>query len=243
METVVQVSSTEAAELTKLLENTFRAVNIALVNEMAQVSDRLDVDVFEVIEAAATKPFGYMRFNPGPGIGGHCIPLDPHYLAWKMRTLNYKTRLIDLAGEVNSEMPHFVVNKVQDALNGERRSLNGSRILILGIAYKRDVDDVRESPALDIMRLLEAKGATVTYHDPHVREVREDGEIRRSVPLDDATLRETDAIVLVTDHSSVNYSVLESVSVPIVDTRNALRSLHGHVIGLSGPPARRGGGS
>jgi UDP-N-acetyl-D-glucosamine dehydrogenase len=242
METVVQVSSTEAAELTKLLENTFRAVNIALVNEMAQVSDRLDVDVFEVIEAAATKPFGYMRFNPGPGIGGHCIPLDPHYLAWKMRTLNYKTRLIDLAGEVNSEMPHFVVNKVQDALNGERRSLNGSRILILGIAYKRDVDDVRESPALDIMRLLEAKGATVTYHDPHVREVREDGEIRRSVPLDDATLRETDAIVLVTDHSSVNYSALENVSVPIVDTRNALRSLRGHVIGLSGPPARRGGG-
>jgi len=241
MERVVPVSSTEAAELTKLLENTFRAVNIALVNEMAQVSDRLNVDVFEVIEAAATKPFGFMRFNPGPGIGGHCIPLDPHYLAWKMRTLNYKTRLIDLAGEVNSEMPHFVVNKVQDALNQERRSLNGSRILILGMAYKRDVDDVRESPALDILRLLEAKGATVSFHDPHVAEVREDGAVRRSVPFTAETVANADAIVLVTDHSGVDYRILEHVNVPVVDTRNALRSVHARVIGLSGTPAARPG--
>jgi UDP-N-acetyl-D-glucosamine dehydrogenase len=241
MESVVPVSSTEAAELTKLLENTFRAVNIALVNEMAQVSDRLDVDVFEVIEAAATKPFGFMRFNPGPGIGGHCIPLDPHYLAWKMRTLNYKTRLIDLAGEVNSEMPHFVVNKVQDALNQERRSLNGSRILILGMAYKRDVDDVRESPALDILRLLEAKGATVSFHDPLVAEVGEDGGVRHSVPFTAETVANVDAIVLVTDHSSVDYRILEQVNIPVVDTRNALRSVHARVIGLSGTRAPRPG--
>jgi UDP-N-acetyl-D-glucosamine dehydrogenase len=241
MERVVSVSSTEAAELTKLLENTFRAVNIALVNEMAQVSDRLDVDVFEVIEAAATKPFGFMRFNPGPGIGGHCIPLDPHYLAWKMRTLNYKTRLIDLAGEVNSEMPHFVVNKVQDALNQERRSLNGSRILILGMAYKRDVDDVRESPGLDILRLLEAKGATVSFHDPLVAEVGEDGGVRHSVPFTAETVANVDAIVLVTDHSSVDYRILEQVNIPVVDTRNALRSVHARVIGLSGTRAPRPG--
>ncbi len=245
MEHVVSVSSTEAAELTKLLENTFRAVNIALVNEMAQVSDRLDVDVFEVIEAAATKPFGFMRFNPGPGIGGHCIPLDPHYLAWKMRTLNYRTRLIDLASEVNSEMPHFVVNKVQDALNGERRSLNGSRILIIGMAYKRDVDDVRESPALDILRLLEAKGALVCYHDPYVAEVREDGAVWSSVPLAAETVANVDAVVVVTDHSNVDYSVLEKLNIPIIDTRNALRGLAAvKLVGLSGSPAgRRAGGA
>jgi UDP-N-acetyl-D-glucosamine dehydrogenase len=242
MERVMPVSSTEAAELTKLLENTFRAVNIALVNEMAQVSDRLNVDVFEVIEAAASKPFGFMRFNPGPGIGGHCIPLDPHYLAWKMRTLNYKTRLIDLAGEVNSEMPHFVVNKVQDALNAERRSLNGSRILILGVAYKKDVDDIRESPALDILRLLEGKGAIVSYHDPHVAEVHEEGAIRRSVPFTAETLGSVDAVVLVTDHSDVDYDVLAGARIPIVDTRNVLRGRGGaNVVGLSG--SRVGGAS
>jgi UDP-N-acetyl-D-glucosamine dehydrogenase len=154
IDSVVPVSSPEAAELTKLLENTFRSVNIAMVNEMAIVCDKLGVDVWEVIDAAATKPFGFMRFTPGPGIGGHCIPLDPHYLAWKMRTLNYKTRFIDLASEINSEMPAYVVEKVADALNDERKAVNGSRVLILGVAYKRDIDDVRESPALDVMRLL-----------------------------------------------------------------------------------------
>ncbi len=235
MERVIMVSSTEAAELTKLLENTFRAVNIALVNEMAQVADRLGVDVFEVIEAAATKPFGFMRFNPGPGIGGHCIPLDPHYLAWKMRTLNYKTRLIDLAGEVNSEMPLFVVNKVQDVLNGRKLSLNGSRVLVSGVAYKRDVADVRESPALDIIRLLEAKGADVQYHDPHVPELREDGEVRRSVALSDELLRGCDVIVIVTDHTDTDYDRLAGSGTPIVDTRNVMRDHPAdHIVPLSG---------
>jgi len=241
METVVPVSSTEAAELTKLLENTFRAVNIALVNEMAQASDRLGVDVFEVIEAAATKPFGFMKFTPGPGIGGHCIPLDPHYLAWKMRTLNYRTRLIDLAGELNSEMPLFVVTKVQDALNGRRKAINGSRILILGVAYKRDIDDVRESPALDIIRLLEAKGADVAYHDPYVPEVREDGLVRRSVPALEAELATYDCILITTDHSNVDYGMLARLACPIVDTRNAMKDQpSANVIGLSGgsTPAR-----
>src|SRR5438477_689443 len=168
IDTLVPVSSPEAAELVKILENTFRSVNIGLVNEMAIVCDKLGVDVWEVIDAAATKPFGFMKFTPGPGVGGHCIPLDPHYLAWKMRTLNYKTRFIDLASEINSEMPAFVVDKVADALNDERKAVNGSRILIIGIAYKRDIDDVRESPALDVIRLLEELGADVLYHDPYV---------------------------------------------------------------------------
>jgi len=235
MARVVTVSSTEAAELTKLLENTFRAVNIALVNEMAQVADRLAVDVFEVIDAAATKPFGFMRFDPGPGIGGHCIPLDPHYLAWKMRTLDYKTRLIDLAGEVNSEMPRYVVAKVQEALNAQRRAVNGSRILVLGVAYKRDVDDTRESPALDVMRLLEAKGADIAYHDPHVDEVHEAETVRRSVPLTAAELSRTDCVVIITDHTSVDYGLLAAFDGPVVDTRNALRG-HGArtLVGLSG---------
>jgi UDP-N-acetyl-D-glucosamine dehydrogenase len=235
MERVIAVSSTEAAELTKLLENTFRAVNIALVNEMAQVSDRLDVDVFEVIEAAASKPFGFMRFTPGPGIGGHCIPLDPHYLAWKMRTLNYKTRLIDLAGEVNSEMPRYVVTKVQDALNDERKAINGSRILMLGVAYKRDIGDVRESPALDILRLLETKGAEVDYHDPHVPRLAHDGLHRNSVPYEAARLPSYDLVLITTDHQAVDYGLLVDSGALVVDTRNALATIRSdRVIALSG---------
>jgi UDP-N-acetyl-D-glucosamine dehydrogenase len=235
MSHVVPVSSTEAAEMTKLLENTFRAVNIALVNEMAQAADRLSVDVFEVIEAAATKPFGFMKFMPGPGIGGHCIPLDPHYLAWKMKTLNYKTRMIELAGEVNSEMPHFVVEKVRDALNLSRKALNGSRILMLGVAYKRDIDDVRESPALDMIKLLAEKGAEVVYHDPYVPQVREDGVVRESVAFSDDELRRADCVLIATDHSSVNYAKLIGLPIPVVDTRNAMREYHSdNVIGLSG---------
>ncbi len=242
MERVVTVSSTEAAELAKLLENTFRAVNIALVNEMAQVSDRLGVDVFEVIDAAASKPFGFMRFEPGPGIGGHCIPLDPLYLAWKMRTLNYKTRLIDLASEVNSEMPRYVVDKVQDALNTERKPVNGSRILIVGVAYKRDVDDLRESPALDVMRLLEARGAMVRYHDPLVAEIREEGEERNSTPLTREVLGETDCVVIITNHSIVDYDLIAAADCPVVDPRNAMKGRGGsHVIGLSGSLQRGGG--
>src|SRR5205085_1267717 len=174
IDTIVPVSSTEAAELVKLLENTFRSVNIGMANEMAIVCDKLGVDVWEVIDAAATKPFGFMKFTPGPGIGGHCIPLDPHYLAWKMRSLNYKTRFIELAGEVNTAMPAYVVEKVSQALNSDRKPVNGSDILILGVAYKKDIDDVRESPALDVIRLLEAQGASVTYHDPYVATVRDD---------------------------------------------------------------------
>jgi UDP-N-acetyl-D-glucosamine dehydrogenase len=240
MQTVVPVSSTDTAELTKLLENTFRAVNIALVNEMAQVCGRLDVDVFEVIEAAATKPFGFMKFMPGPGIGGHCIPLDPHYLAWKMKTLNYRTRLIELAGEVNSEMPRFVVEKVQDALNNAGRAVKGSRILVLGVAYKRDIEDVRESPALDIIRLLEEKGGVVSYHDPHVPELRQDGVVMRSANYSGEALRDIDCVLIATDHSAVDYRLLLGVGFPVVDTRNAMRGLESeNVIGLSGQP--RGG--
>ncbi|MGQ0813388.1 MAG: nucleotide sugar dehydrogenase [Gemmatimonadota bacterium] len=239
MERVVTVSSPEAAELAKLLENTFRAVNIALVNEMAQVCDRLNVDVFEVIEAAATKPFGFMKFTPGPGIGGHCIPLDPHYLAWKMKTLNYKTRMIELAGEVNSEMPHYVVDKIQDALNSYRKPINGSRILVLGVAYKRDIDDVRESPALDVMRLLEEKGAVVLYHDPHVAEVREDGHIRRSTPLSEQEIKGADCVVIITDHQAIDYESIVRAARLVVDTRNATRGIAGgSVVGLSGERPR-----
>jgi UDP-N-acetyl-D-glucosamine dehydrogenase len=235
LQTVVPVSSTETAELTKLLENTFRSVNIALVNEMAQVCDRLGVNVFEVIEAAATKPFGFMKFTPGPGIGGHCIPLDPHYLAWKMKTLDYRTRMIELAGEVNSEMPRFVVEKVRDALNDQARSLKGSRVLVLGVAYKRDIDDIRESPALDIIHLLEDKGATVHYHDPYVPELHEDGRVRKSVPLTTEELDAAHCVLIATDHSNVDYSRLIGLPIPVVDTRNAMRGMESdNLVGLSG---------
>lgn len=235
MERVVPVSSTEAAELTKLLENTFRAINIALVNEMAQVADRLDVDVWEVIDAAATKPFGFMKFVPGPGIGGHCIPLDPYYLVWKMKTLDYKTRMVELAGEINAEMPRFVVTKIQDALNGHYRALNGSRVLILGVAYKRDIDDVRESPALDVIRLLEERGAEIRYHDPFVPVLDEDGVHRESVDLTDEELTAADCVVITTDHTVVDYDRVVRLARLVVDTRNATRGIEAdHVIGLGG---------
>ncbi len=225
LETIVPVSSTETAELVKLLENTFRSVNIGLVNEMQIVCDKLGVNVWEVIEAAATKPFGFMKFTPGPGIGGHCIPLDPHYLAWKMRTLNYKTRFIDLASEINSEMPALVVQRVTQALNEQRKPVNGSRILVLGVAYKRDIDDIRESPALDVIRLLEERGAEVVYHDPHVPSFRDDGHEWLSVPFSDAELARADAVVIVTDHSSVDYQRVVDVAPVVVDTRNATAGL------------------
>jgi UDP-N-acetyl-D-glucosamine dehydrogenase len=222
IDTIVRVSSPEAAELTKLLENTFRSVNIGLVNEMAIICDRLGVDVWEVIDAAATKPFGFMKFTPGPGIGGHCIPLDPHYLAWKMRTLNYKTRFIDLASEINSAMPDLVVTKVSLALNDDRKAVRGSAVLVLGVAYKKDIDDMRESPALDVIRLLEEHGADVTYHDPHVARYTEDGHARTSVALTDDVLARADAVVIVTDHSAVDYQHLVDTAALVIDTRNAL---------------------
>ena len=234
---VVQVSSPEAAELTKLLENTFRSVNIALVNEMAIVCDKLGVDVWEVIDAAATKPFGFMRFTPGPGIGGHCIPLDPHYLAWKMRTLNYKTRFIDLASEINSEMPVFVVEKIASALNDERKAVNGSRILVLGVAYKRDIDDVRESPAIDVIRLLEDMGADVHYHDPFVPSFQHEDVRHEGVPLTKAELERADAVVIITDHSSIDYQQVVDHSAVVVDTRNASARTTGgraKIVSLSG---------
>jgi UDP-N-acetyl-D-glucosamine dehydrogenase len=221
----VPVSSPEAAELVKLLENTFRSVNIAMVNEMAIVCDKLGVDVWEVIEAAATKPFGFMKFTPGPGIGGHCIPLDPHYLAWKMRTLNYKTRFIDLASEINSQMPAYVVEKVSHALNLERKPVNGSNILVLGVAYKRDIDDVRESPALDVIRLLEDQGAAVSFHDPFIAIVREEGHEREGVDLTAEILEETDAVVIVTDHRGVDYQLVMDHASLIVDSRNVTANL------------------
>jgi UDP-N-acetyl-D-glucosamine dehydrogenase len=224
IETLVPVSTTEAAELVKLLENTFRSVNIGLANEMAIVCDKLGVNVWEVIDAAATKPFGFMKFTPGPGLGGHCIPIDPHYLAWKMRGLNYKTRFIDLAGEVNTEMPAYWVRRVGDALNQVSKAVRGSRVLVLGVAYKRDIEDLRESPALDIIKLLEQQGARVSYHDPYVAKFAEDGHAYQSVPLDKATLAETDCVVIVTDHQAVDYDLIRQNSRLIVDTRNALGS-------------------
>jgi UDP-N-acetyl-D-glucosamine dehydrogenase len=225
IDTVVPVSSPEAAELVKLLENTFRAVNIGLVNEIAIVCDKLGVNVWEVIDAAATKPFGFMKFTPGPGIGGHCIPLDPHYLAWKMRTLNYKTRFIDLASEINAHMPEYVVQKVADSLNDVRKAVRGSRVLVLGVAYKRDIDDVRESPALDVIRLLEERGGHVEFHDPFVTEFREDGHTRRGVELSDEMLRWADAVVVVTDHKSVDYQRVVDHATLVVDTRNVTAGL------------------
>jgi UDP-N-acetyl-D-glucosamine dehydrogenase len=226
IENVVEVTSPESAELAKLLENTFRMINIGLVNEMAMICDRLGVDVWEVIDAAATKPFGYMKFTPGPGLGGHCIPLDPHYLAWKMRTLHYKTRMIELAGEINTEMPAFWVGKLQDALNEVGKPLKGSKVLVLGVAYKKDIDDLRESPALEILDLLTQKGVVVSYHDPYVPEIVADGHtpagaVGVSVPFTDAALSAADAVMVVTDHSSIDYARVCRYARLVIDTRNA----------------------
>jgi UDP-N-acetyl-D-glucosamine dehydrogenase len=205
-------------------------INIGLANEMAQVCDRLGVDVWEVIDAAATKPFGYMKFTPGPGLGGHCIPLDPHYLAWKMRTLHYKTRMIGVADEINSEMPGFWVRKVQDALNDRSVALKGARVLVLGVAYKKDIDDMRESPALEIMDLLAQKGAVVSYHDPYCPEIVDDGHtpagaVGKSVELTDDLLQGADAVMIVTDHSDIDYGHVRSLAKVLVDTRAAARTV------------------
>jgi UDP-N-acetyl-D-glucosamine dehydrogenase len=225
------VSSARVAEAAKLLENTFRAVNIGMANEMARLCYALNIDTWEVIRAAATKPFGFMAFYPGPGIGGHCIPLDPHYLSWKARQHGFDSRFIGLAEEVNSRMPDHVVTLIADGLNDERKALNGSRILLLGVAYKKDINDVRESPALSIIDRLRAKGADVRYHDPFVEEVRFDdahtqgsGDPLRSIALTDEELRAADAVVIVTDHSQIDYKRVCELTKLIVDTRNALTS-------------------
>ena len=224
LENVVPVSSTQVAEMVKLLENTFRMINIGLVNEMAVMCDRMGINIWEVIDAAATKPFGFMPFYPGPGLGGHCIPIDPFYLSWKTRQSGIEARFIELAGYINGQMPHFVVEKIQNALNDRARAIKGSRIHVLGLAYKRDIDDVRESPALDVIHLLEVRGATVTYTDPHVPSVKVDGEIKFSI---DATegLAHADCGVIITDHTTFDYDALLQAAPMIVDTRNALRGV------------------
>ena len=221
---VVPVSSAEVAEMTKLLENTFRMINIGLVNEMALMCDRLKIDVWEVIDAAATKPFGFMKFTPGPGLGGHCIPIDPLYLSWKLRALNYTARFIELASEINTNMPRYVVSKTQDGLNEQGKPLKGSRILVLGAAYKPDIDDLRESPALDIIGLLKKKGAQVDYHDPYVPSLREEDVVMYSVSNLMETIRQADCVVIVTNHSSYDYAAILAEARLIIDTRNALKA-------------------
>lgn len=219
---VVSVSSPTAAEMVKLLENTFRAVNIGLVNEVALMCDKLGIDVWEVINAASSKPFGFMPFYPGPGLGGHCIPIDPLYLSWKLKTLNYNARFIELASEINTAMPLHVISKVADALNDDTKAVRGSRIAVLGAAYKKDVDDVRESPALDIIQLLAERGAMVSYNDPYVPSVRlEHGKIMQSVELTSVWLKAADCVVIVTNHSAYDYRWIIENSSLIVDTRNA----------------------
>ena len=219
---VVPVTSAEVAEMAKLLENTFRMINIGLVNEMALMCDRLGVDVWEVIDAAATKPFGFMKFTPGPGLGGHCIPIDPLYLSWKLRSLNYTARFIELASEINTQMPRFVVGKVQDALNSVKKPVKDSRILILGVAYKPDIDDMRESPALDVIHLLRQKGADVIYHDPYVPTISHDEWTLKCIPDLMSEVAKADAVVIITNHKAYDYSGILAAAHMIIDTRNAL---------------------
>jgi len=223
VDTVVQVSSTRVAEMVKLLENTFRAVNIGMVNELALMCHKMDIDVWEVIDAAKTKPFGFMPFYPGPGLGGHCIPIDPHYLSWKARQHGFECRFIELAGQVNSSMPDYVVERVGEALNTVKKPINGSRVHVLGVAYKRDVNDMRESPALDIIQLLAKRGAFLSYTDPWVPELRTDGHALTSVALDKAIAARPDCFVICTDHAAFKYDELVKSGVVIVDTRNALK--------------------
>jgi len=220
---VVPVSSTQVAEMVKLLENTFRMINIGLVNEMALMCDRIGINVWEVIDAAATKPFGFMPFYPGPGLGGHCIPIDPFYLSWKTKQAGIEARFIDLAGYINGQMPHFVADKVQNALNDAGKPVKGSRIHVMGVAYKRDIDDMRESPALDVMMLLQKRGGQVSYSDPHVPALRLDGLNLEALP--EAAAGEADCVVIITDHRAFDYKALLERSSLVVDTRNALKGV------------------
>ncbi len=217
---VVPVSSTDTAEMVKLLENTFRSINIALVNEFAVMCHRLGLDVWEVISAAASKPFGFMPFYPGPGLGGHCIPVDPNYLSWKLKLLAYQARLIELADEINREMPRFVVEKVVEALNRERKSVRGSKILVLGVGYKKDSDDIRESPALDVMKLLHEKGGEISYHDPHVPQLAFENQLLHSLSLTAQPLSTSDVVVVVTDHAGFDAREIIRHAPLIIDTRN-----------------------
>jgi len=225
VDTVVPVSSTRAAEMVKLLENTFRAVNIGMVNELALMCHRMGIDVWEVIDAAKTKPFGFMPFYPGPGLGGHCIPIDPFYLSWKAKQFNFEARFIELAGQVNSSMPEYVVNRVAEALNAHKKPLNGSRIHVLGVAYKRDIDDVRESPALDVIELLNRRGAHVSYSDPYVPFVEHGAHNMKGVSIEDAVAAGADCAVIVTDHKVFDYPGIVASFPLVVDTRNALKGI------------------
>ncbi len=226
-DTIVPVTSTQSAEMVKLLENTFRAINIGLANEVALMCDRLGLDVWEVIDAAATKPYGFMKFTPGPGLGGHCIPVDPTYLSWKMKSLGFNARFIELATDINGHMPEHVATKVTELLNEECLAVNGARVLLLGVAYKADVADMRESPALDIMQILLDKGAELRFHDPHVPELALDGTSHKSVELTDQELAAADLVVIVTDHSSIDFARVVDKAQRVYDTRNATRNVSG----------------
>ena len=227
IQTVFPVSSAEAAEMAKLLENTFRMINIGMVNELAIMCERLGVDVWEVIDAAATKPFGFMKFTPGPGLGGHCIPIDPLYLSWKMKALNYNARFIELASEINTNMPRYVVSRMLEAMNDRGKTLKGSRVVVLGVAYKPDIDDVRESPALDVIGLLRNKGAQVEYHDPYISHIHHeyDGWEMDSVPDVMKAVKESDAVVIVTNHNAYDYRAIVDSAKFVFDSRNALGKL------------------
>ncbi len=224
LERVVRVSSTKVAEMVKLLENTFRMINIGMVNEMALLCEGMGIDVWEVIDAAATKPFGFMPFYPGPGLGGHCIPIDPYYLSWKTRQTGMEARFIELAGAINGQMPHFVAEKIQNALNDRSKPLRGARVLVMGVAYKRNIDDVRESPALDVMHVLRSRGAEVSYSDPYVPRMELGGQMMESVELLDG-VGEADCVVIITDHSEFPYREVVERAAMVVDTRNALKGV------------------
>jgi UDP-N-acetyl-D-glucosamine dehydrogenase len=227
LETIIPVSSCEVAEMAKLLENTFRMVNISMVNEIAQMCDRLGIDVWEVVDAAGTKPFGFMKFNPGPGMGGHCIPVDPLYLSWKMKTLNYTARFIDLASEIDANMPRYVVGKIQDALNRYKKAINGSKVLLIGVTYKPNISDLRESPAIDISHLLLEKGAEVSYFDPYVPEIDQDGLLMQSEKDLAAAVEKADCVAIITNHSKIDYAMVLEKSKVIFDARNALKDVPG----------------
>ena len=233
IEQVVRVSSPETAEMVKLLENTFRAINIGLANEVAIMCEKLGIDVWEVIDAAATKPFGFMKFTPGPGLGGHCIPIDPHYLSWKLKTLDYNARFIEIAGEINTSMPIHMVDLVRGGLNQKGKAISGSQIIIIGVAYKKNVNDVRESPALDVMKLLENDGAELSFYDPYVSFVRLNGNRMMGMEtLSKETLNNSDAIVIMTDHDQIDFQFVVENSNLIIDSRNVIKKNHSHVIKL-----------